>query len=105
MDNLVDAIEDFTEKEAYPLSGHHFVRLRFYLNAFSGPKLLSVASRNVVEVLDTVTQCRMIDFRTNVKSDVTRFCDKCGIEEFCWIIKFSHRLFYDQLTWLHNKFL
>ena len=27
------------------------------------------------------------------------------LEEFCCIIRFTHRISYDQLTWLHNKFL
>ena len=41
---------------------------------------MSVTPRNVAEVLDTVTQCTVIGFRTGVKSDVTRFGDNAILE-------------------------
>jgi len=48
------------EREAYPHSGHPFTRA----------ELLSVAPRSVAEALDTVTQCSVFDFRTDVKTHI-----------------------------------
>ena len=38
---------------------------------------LSVAPKNVADLLDSVTQCTLDDFRTDVEIDITRFSDKC----------------------------
>ena len=38
---------------------------------------LSVAPKNVADLLDSVTQCTLVDFRTDVKIDIRRSSDKC----------------------------
>ena len=49
-------------------------------------KFLSVAPRNVAYLLDTVTGCKVIDFRTDVKTDITRLigvkCVEANLRNF-----------------------
>ena len=47
---------------------------------------MSVAPRNVAYLLDTVTGCKVIDFRTDVKTDITRLigvkCVEANLRNF-----------------------
>ena len=49
-------------------------------------KFLSVAPRNVAYLLDAVTGCKVIDFRTDVKIDITRLigvkCVEANLRNF-----------------------
>ena len=69
---------------------------------------IGVALRNGSELLNTRTECRDLNFRTNEKTEITRFdCQirEIKLEKFCWINIFSHCISLDQLTWLYNKFV
>ena len=67
---------------------------------------IGVALRNEMELLDTRTECKDLNFRTNKKTEITRLGEMrdSKLEKFCWIIRFLHHIFLDQLTWLYNKF-